>query len=57
MNDGSELRLRHLSSKGKENEGKATLANLDHKPSEQIKRKTSLQEVRNYNYIDIPKDE
>lgn len=53
MNDGSELRLRHLSSKGKENE-KVILDQL--KPSEQIKRKTSLQEKVNYNYIDIQND-
>lgn len=53
MNDGSELRLRHLSSKGKENE-KAVIDQL--KPGEQIKRKTSLQEKVNYNYIDLQND-
>lgn len=54
MNDGSELRLRHLPAKDKENDVKVNV-NLELKSNEQIKRKTSLQEIVNYNYIDIPK--
>ena len=58
LNDGSSLRLRHLSSRKEGKENEKVITNIEYlKPNEQIKRKTSLQEIVNYNYIDIQTDD